>query len=78
MNKPYQRPDLIELDPDKREWMYDGAGNKVYKNNYTNAWHTPSILSDFYLNFPVFLNRSVSHDTPISTHSKSSKETQHV
>lgn len=42
MNKPYQRPDLIELDPDKREWMYDGAGNKVYKNNYTNAWHTPN------------------------------------
>ncbi len=42
MNKPYQRPDLIDLDPDKREWMYDGAGNKVYKNNYTNAWHTPN------------------------------------
>ena len=37
-----QRPDLIDLDPDKREWMYDGAGNKVYKNNYTNAWHTPN------------------------------------
>jgi len=42
MNKPYQRPDLIDIDPDKREWMYDGAGNKVYKNNYTNAWHTPN------------------------------------
>ena len=42
MNKPYQRPDLIDLDPDKRQWMYDGAGNKVYKNNYTNAWHTPN------------------------------------
>ena len=42
MNKPYQRPDLIDLDPDKREWVYDGAGNKVYKNNYTNAWHTPN------------------------------------
>ena len=42
MNKPYQRPDLIDLDPDKREWMYDGNGNKVYKNNYTNAWHTPN------------------------------------
>jgi len=42
MNKPYQRPDLIDLDPNKREWMYDGAGNKVYKNNYTNAWHTPN------------------------------------
>ena len=38
-NKPYQRPDLIDIDPDKREWMYDGNGNKVYKNNYTNAWH---------------------------------------
>ena len=35
-------PDLIDLDPNKREWMYDGAGNKVYKNNYTNAWHTPN------------------------------------
>ena len=43
MNKePYRRPDLIDLDPNKREWMYDGAGNKVYKNNYTNAWHTPN------------------------------------
>jgi hypothetical protein len=42
MNEPYRRPDLIDLDPDKREWMYDGAGNKVYKNNYTNAWHTPN------------------------------------
>ena len=42
MNKPYQRPDLIDIDPDKREWVYDGAGNKVYKNNYTNAWHTPN------------------------------------
>jgi len=25
-------------DPDKREWMYDGYGNKVYKDNYTKLW----------------------------------------
>tara|TARA_R110000868_G_scaffold125589_1_gene331763 strand:+ start:477 stop:647 length:171 start_codon:yes stop_codon:yes gene_type:complete len=43
-NKPYQRPDLIDIDPDKREWMYDGNGNKVYKNNYTNAWPMHDIL----------------------------------
>jgi hypothetical protein len=47
--KPYQRPDLIDIDPDKREWMYDGNGNKVYKNNYTKEWEKtppPPKLSD--------------------------------
>ena len=28
----------INLDPAKREWMYDGNGNKVYKDNYTKMW----------------------------------------
>ena len=28
----------INLDPAKREWMYDGNGNKVYKDNYTKLW----------------------------------------
>ena len=48
-NEPYQRPDLIDLDPDKREWMYDGNGNRVYKNNYTKDWDKtppPPKLSD--------------------------------
>lgn len=22
---------MVELDPDKREWEYDGDGNKIYK-----------------------------------------------
>jgi hypothetical protein len=28
----------INLDPAKREWMYDGNGNKVYKDDYTKEW----------------------------------------
>jgi len=47
--KPYQRPDLIDIDPDKREWMYDGNGNRVYKNNYNKDWEKtppPPKLSD--------------------------------
>ena len=28
----------INLDPAKREWMYDGNGNKVYKGDYTKEW----------------------------------------
>lgn len=26
------------IDPEHREWTYDGNGNKVYKDNYTKAW----------------------------------------
>lgn len=29
-----------EIDPAERDWMYDGNGNKVYKNNYTKAWES--------------------------------------
>ena len=28
----------IDIDPERREWMYDGNGNKVYKDNYTRRW----------------------------------------
>lgn len=28
----------FELDSDKREWMYDGTGNKVYRNQYTKLY----------------------------------------
>ena len=31
-------PSDIDIDPDKRVWMYDGLGNKVLKDNYTIAW----------------------------------------
>jgi hypothetical protein len=40
----------INIDPAKREWMYDGNGNKVYKDNYTKMWEpageTPPKLSE--------------------------------
>jgi hypothetical protein len=29
-----------EIDPDQRDWMYDGNGNRVYKNNYTKVWES--------------------------------------
>lgn len=28
----------INLDPDKREWIYDGNGNRVFRDNYTKEW----------------------------------------
>lgn len=28
----------IDIDPEKRIWMYDGTGNKVLKDNYTEVW----------------------------------------
>jgi len=31
-------PSDIDIDPEKRIWMYDGTGNKVLKDNYTKVW----------------------------------------
>jgi hypothetical protein len=28
----------IDIDPENRIWMYDGTGNKVFKDDYTKEW----------------------------------------
>ena len=29
---------LNQIDPDRRLWMYDGMGNKVYKGSYNQPY----------------------------------------
>jgi len=31
-------PSDIDIDPENRIWMYDGTGNKVFKDDYTKEW----------------------------------------
>ena len=46
----------INLDPAKREWMYDGNGNKVYKDDYTKEWVVTKTAPPPKLNESEWLN----------------------
>ena len=44
-----RKKETIELDPDKRDWEYDGDGTKIYKESEGYSHKTPvkSDLKDF-------------------------------
>ena len=37
---------MVELDPDKRNWEYDGDGNKIYKIDVGKPFKTPIVDLD--------------------------------